>query len=440
MDLEKKGISRRKFIKGAAGGAATLAALSSGIPVWGQEKNQLDFVVWSYGVQTVLDNIEKFEAKNPNISVTLHDFPWTKYHSTMVSRFRTNTPTDVMYNGGDWLPEFALAGWVVPLERYFPEVLEYKEEIANYALQEMTYQDKLYGLPYYADLITFMYNEKILEEHGFTEPPSTWEEVKEYSLKLKEDGMKHPIMWEIAEDLPNFLSAFWSMVYGRGERPFDDDLNPVFNDPNHAAFKQLEWYANTLNKWDLATYLPHETKVAPAMGTGKHAFTVMYNYMLAQLNNPDANPLAGQFNIALMPGQAHRCFGFAKFYCMTQMAAARGREVRDAVWKFIEYFGGKTEGEYNVVKRWALEKGLGFAQLPLYDDPEVRKAWSSWIEMETYKKQAKLAWAPVRTPWYGVWSPFMRSQMMQTLAGEISVEKALNNAAQRWSELKEQYT
>ncbi|MFQ5794817.1 MAG: ABC transporter substrate-binding protein [Candidatus Bipolaricaulia bacterium] len=437
--MYQKGISRRKFLKGMAGGAAALAALSSGMPVWAQRIG-LQFVVWSYSIETIQDNIVRFQQRYPGLTVSLSDFGWTQYRPTMVSRFMGHTATDVLYNGGDWLPEFALAGWVVPLERYFPQVLDYKDEIAGYALSEMTYNGELYGLPYYADLHTFMYNERILEEHGFTKPPETWEDVRDYSLKLKADGIKYPIMYEVAEDLPNFLDTFWSMVYGRGERPFDGDLNPVFNNRNHAAYKQLQFYADSINKWEIATFLPHESKVAPAMGTGQHAFTFMFNYMLAQLNNPGVNPLAGEFRLGLMPGKAHRCLGFAKFYCMTQMAAARGKEVRDAAWKFIEYFGGKTDGEYRVAKQWALEKGLGFAQLPLYDDPDVRAAWKSWIDMSVYKQQAELAWAPVRTEWYGVWSPFMRAQMVQTLAGEISVGRALNNAARRWDELKEEFS
>jgi multiple sugar transport system substrate-binding protein len=374
MFKNERKVSRRKFLRGAAGGAAALAALSHGIPIWAADKINLDFCVWSYGVETVLDNIDKFEQRNPGISVELNDFPWPKYHSTMVNRFRTHSPTDVLYAGSDVMHQWAFAGWFVPLEDYFPEITDYKEELVNFAISEMTHKGKLYGLPYFSDVIVFMYNEKILEDHGFNDPPTNWEDVKEYSLALKEAGIDKPIIYEAAEDLPNFLSAFWSMVYGRGERPFDDNLNPIFNDPNHAVYKQLQWYADSLNKWKIATYLPHETKVAPAMGTGKHVFSVMYHYMLAQLNNPDANPLAGQFKLALMPGEAHRCFGFANMYCMTQMAAERGREVRDAVWKFIQYFGGKTDGVYKVAKRWALEKGLGFAQLPLYDDPEIRNS------------------------------------------------------------------
>jgi len=440
MSRKTNRISRRGFLKGLAGGAASVAAVSSGIPVWGKGKTHLDFMVWTYGVQTILDNIQTFEQQYPDITVKLHDFPWTKYHSSVVLRFKAKTPTDLLYNGENWLAEWALPGWVAPLEEYFPKVLDYKNEIAGYALSAMTYNNKLYGLPYYADLITFMYNEKVLEDNGFTAPPSTWEEVKDYSLKLKDGGMDKPIIWEIAEDLPTFGNAFWSMVYGRGQRPFDDDLNPVFQNPDHAAFKHLQWYVDTINKWKIATSLPHEAKIYPAMGSGKHAFTVMYNYNLKQLNNPEVSPKAGEFKIALMPGKAHHCYGFARFYCMTQMAANRGGDVREACWKFIEYFGGKVDGEYKVVKRWALEKGLGFAQLPLFDDPDVRKSWSEWINMDGYKKQAELAWGPKKPVWYGIWDPLYRSMLVQALHQEIPVEKALANAAKKWNELKAQFT
>ena len=88
----------------------------------------------------------------------------------MVLRFRGSTPTDVMYCGEDWLPGWALAGWLVPIEDQFPEIAKYKDKVANYAVRDMTYNGKLYGLPYYADLITFQYNAKILADHGIAMP------------------------------------------------------------------------------------------------------------------------------------------------------------------------------------------------------------------------------------------------------------------------------
>jgi multiple sugar transport system substrate-binding protein len=176
------------------------------------------------------------------------------------------------------------------------------------------------------------------------------------------------------------------------------------------------------------------------MNTGRHAFTVLYNYNLAELNNEARSDLAGQFKLAQMPGETHECYGFAKFYNMTQMAVDRGGSVVDACGKFIEYFAGETDGEYVVAKRWALESGLGFGQKPLFNDPEVRKSLSQWMDLETRQEQLELARAQRYTEWYGIWDEDFRREYVRAMSGETSAEDALATTAERWNELKEQHS
>jgi ABC-type glycerol-3-phosphate transport system substrate-binding protein len=139
----------------------------------------------------------------------------------------------------------------------------------------MTYNGKMYGLSYYADLITFQYNKKILKENGIA-APKTWDDVWSGMEKLADGGMKEPFAYEYDATLPNFWSAFVSQVYGRGGKMFDAKLNPVFNDPDSEAFKQLQWLQDAKKKGFIA-YYPHETKVNIGMNTGQHAYTVMYH-------------------------------------------------------------------------------------------------------------------------------------------------------------------
>ncbi len=390
----------------------------------------LEFVVWNYNIATIQDNIANFMSANPDIKVNLSSYPWTQYHDTMVLRLKGKTRTDVMYNGEDWLPEFAAAGWVASLEDYFPDVKQYKAKTAKYALADMTYNGKLYGLSYYADLITFQYNKKILDDNGMV-APKDWDEVLNDSLKLQQGGMKNPIVYEYDANLPNFYSAFASQVYGRGGSMFDEKLNPVFNDPNSEAFKHLQWLQDARTKHDIIAFDQHETKVVVSFNTGQHAFSVMYNYMLAALNKPP-QPLAGQFTMAPMPGKEGACLGFAKFYTMT-MQAAENEARRNAAWRFIEAFGG---GDYKIAKRWAVEDGLGFAALPLFDDPDIEEAWSSWIDMDAFKAQAKLARNDVNSEWKGMWSEFFRPLMAKAFVGGATVKEVMDQGAAKWNEYK----
>ena len=143
---------------------------------------------------------------------------------------------------------------------------------------------------------------------------------------------------------------------------------PLFDDPESEAFKQLQWLQDAFTKHEIVAPETHEFKVIPAMNTGKHAFTVVFNYVLAAMNNAADQPRAGEFDMAPMPGEAHATLGFAKFYAMTAQAAADPQA--RAAWKFIEYMGG---GDYQVAKRWAVEKGWASARCRCSTIPTCRR-------------------------------------------------------------------
>ncbi len=395
----------------------------------------LEFVVWNYSLDTIQDNIKIFEAKNPGIKVNLTDYTWTDYQDSLILRFRSNTQTDVIYGGQDWLPAWASAGFVAPLNDIAPadELSALSDDIAGFALSDMTVDDELYGLPYYADTISFIYNKKILDDAGIA-VPRTWEEVTAASLKLKASGMERPFVYELNQELPNFFDAFVAQSYGRGAELFDADQNAVFADPENGAYKQLEWLADAYSR-GLIQPETHESKIIPAMNTGNHAFTVVYNYVLAALNNSATQPLAGQFALALMPGAENSTLGFSKFYAVTAKTAA-DPERAEAAWKFINFMAG---GDYTIAKRWAVEKGLGFGQLPLYDDSDVIEAWGKWVDVSTLNQQAATAKAGVWTEWGGVWSAYFRPLLAKAMVGEATVDEVMQEGAQRWNELKEQF-
>jgi len=396
----------------------------------------LEFAVWNYSLDTIEDNVRKFEEANPGIQVNVTDYTWPDYHDSMVLRFRGGTQTDVAYVGQDWLPAWAAAGFLASLDDIAPpDVLaELKTDMAGFSLADMTYDGKLYGLPYYADTISFIYNNKILEDAGIA-VPATWEEVMAAAEALKAGGMEHPIVYEFDQELPNFFDAFVSQVYGRGGDLFDDENRAVFNDPENAAYQHLEWLAEAFAK-DLVQPEPHESNVTQSMNTGEHAFTIVFNYVLAAMNNAAEQPLAGQFALAPMPGEAHAALGFTKFYSITAEAAADPARA-EAAWKFVNFMAGKP---YEVAKRWAVEKGLGFGQLSLFDDPDVQESWNKWIDSATLKQQVATARNGRWTEWTSVWAAYFRPLLAQAMVGEASVADVMNEGAAKWNEYRDRMT
>ena len=413
--------------------ATALACSSIASQPVAAEDLTLEFTVWNYSLDTIEDNARKFEAENPGIKVKITDYTWQDYHDSLVLRLRSGTPTDIAYVGQDWLPAWAAAGFLAPLDDIAPaDVLaDLKSDMAPFSTTDMTYKSKLYGLPYYADTISFIYNKKVLEDAGIA-VPKTWEEVMAAAEKLKAGGMEHPIVYEFDQELPNFFDAFVSQVYGRGGDLFDKDQKAIFDNPDNAAYKQLQWLVDAFKK-DLVQQETHESKVIPSMNTGKHAFTVVFNYVLAALNNAAEQPLAGQFALAPMPGDSHSALGFTKFYSITAQAAKDPARA-EAAWKFVNYMAGKP---YKVAKRWAVEKGLGFGQLSLFDDPDVQAAWNKWVDSATLKQQVATARGGNWTEWTSVWTAYFRPLLAKAMIGEASVDEVMKAGALRWNELRD---
>jgi len=414
-----------------------------------ETKVNLDFTVWQYNVGAIKDNIQRFQTLNPGITVNLMDDPWPEWPGVMIKRFTAKTSVDVTYDGEDWLAQWAAAGWVVPLEDYWDKYAthfkfsSYVNDMVPFAKQSMTYNNKIYGLPYYSDMFTFMYNAKVLEENGYDEPPKTWDEVREIALRLKEKGVsKFPYTLEMQAggggsfDFYIILTA----AYGDGGRLFDKNLDPLFDTPDSPFYQHLQWLVDGLHKDKFISpdYLQnHETVVVQKMGAGEGIMTVMAKYNLAAANTPGTSPRAGEFRMALMPGKTHEAYGFAKMYNLTKMAVDRGDDVVQAAIKFIEYFGG-SKGP--VLKRWAVEDGLGFGFLSPYGDPDISAALNKLYgpgAADVIKAQASLALTEPHPEWFGQWIQYAYSTAIpNALSQKITVDQCVKDMAAKLKEVK----
>jgi multiple sugar transport system substrate-binding protein len=405
----------------------------------------LDFVVWSYGIETIQDNIANFEAANPECQINLQDHSWLEYHDTMVGRFAAGSPPPLLYGSDHWLQEWASAGWLAPLDENFPQVLDYDDELAPYARQGMTYEDHVYGLSYYADTMDFVYNEEQIKAAGFDSGPETWQDLWDMSMALKDQGIvEYPLVLAFSQQEGASIEALISMVYGRHEGSgalFDENDTPTFNSEGSAAYEAIEWLRQAYEAGilDPASLSTAEIDQVKSLQSGAHTFSIVPQYNMAELNRPESGEYAGSFMIGLMPGDSHATVGYVRFYAMTPEVEEMGEDAKACAWSFLEYFGGKTDGEYTVVKRWAVENGLGFAQLPLFDDPDVQEAFGSWGDVDTIAAQAELARAKEGlTPWFGTWDIFTRAEVHKAILGQQDTMDTLQNMEDYWNELATQ--
>ena len=434
-DWQQNGTGRRTFLKtaGAVGSALLLPGQSA------RASEAVSFFTWSAGVDQVKSHIAAFEKKT-GIKVNYSNAPWAQYRDTMVTKFVGNAPIDTLWVSDSWLPEWAEAGWLAPIDGY-PQLTKYDADVNDFCNQSMRYKGKQYGLTYYSDYMAFFYDDSKLRKVGIQAPPQTWDEVVQQSLALKKAGVEYPLMLSMAREswLIEFLSA---LVFSNGGRFVDDNGVAVMADPKKGAAQAMQWVVDAVNKHKIVSPACVETgelNGLKSFTSGNHAFAMLARYRVRTLNDPTQSQIAGNARQALMPagpGGSHATVGWLRFYGLTAQAAADKARAANAV-KLIEWFGGKADGQYVFQKLMFTDIGSGFGVKSLFKDPDIIAAYAKYSDIAMYEKQQQLARKKdVVARWFGEWDEVNGTAWQSAILGKSSVADALKKSSEAWNDLR----
>lgn len=411
----------------------------------------LQFTGWTYDLEKVGDNLETYEewvATEADVPVAAtiewSDSGFGEFDTHVTTANAAGNEFDALYGSDHWLAKWAAAGWVLPLEDYFPEVLQYKGDIAPYSVEAMTYDGKLYGLPYYTDVMYFFYNKQMLEDAGISAPPTTWAELTEQGKTLKEAGVTQDPFMVGLQAGSWFDEAFYALAYSEGASLFDENLDPVFETDSGPLYDMIEYVAAAINDDQVIPLKVMEmtaVDVQEAFKAGDTAFAIVPGYMVREFNTPGISQVAGQAEVSMMPGATHETDGYSRMYLLGS-GALEDEATMQAAWNLIEFLGGETtvggETDYHVAKRWAVENGLGFSIDSLWQDPAVEKAFSAMADTNVMQAQKNLARSKegMSAPWFAEWISFVRTEVQKAMLRQATTEEVLESIKQQWIDLK----
>ena len=394
---------------------------------------------WPYQVDVVTENLGRFTDQTGHGAEFL-PFPSNEYHDKMVASFVAGTEFDVAYVRDSYLAEWASAGWILPITD-LEGADELLADLPAGIIEQMSYDGEVYGLPYYSGVQTMAYNASHLEAAGIDAPPETWDQMLEQAQMIKDAGVvEYPILMQLRSG-ENYLLREWeTLTAARGGRLFDDDFNPLFHLEGSAAWQALDWLTEGLDAGliDPASLTDDDGTLLMAAGTTSYMTTT--DYTLKAMNDPEQSNAAGSIKNALIPGAndvRSGSWGYVRLYSITNGAADI-----DSAWQLGQFLGGRdATGEYYVAKRWALEFGLGFSQQGLYQDQDVRESISGWIDPDLLSEQGEYAISrPYRfVPFFSDWEIGSWGPLQAAILGDADKGDVLNDLAEEWNELKEDW-
>lgn len=130
------------------------------------------------------DKVKKAFKDKTQADLDVQMVPWTAAKDKFTTSIAGNTTPDVAEVGTTWTPEFADAGALADLTAKV-KAAKLDGDLVAGLKDAGTVDGKLYGMPWYAGIRSFLYNKDIFAKAGITTPPATWAELKDAVAKIK---------------------------------------------------------------------------------------------------------------------------------------------------------------------------------------------------------------------------------------------------------------
>lgn len=236
----KDSISRRGFL-----GATTAIGATMLLPVGKARAAAGELSVWKFGgttqeVEEWAGRNDVFTGANADINLNYSYFNGQIRRQKILAGFQTNRLADVVIAFGQDIPEFAGFGLIQPLDDIAADKIDgWKDRIVPEVLKSGMHEGKLYGVPTYVDMSSFLaINVDAMHEAGYDRPPETWSEVREYAkamTKPDRPGIAFPVT-----TAPVDINIFEGIAYANGGRIFDEETGKVtLNGPGTVDALQL---------------------------------------------------------------------------------------------------------------------------------------------------------------------------------------------------------
>jgi multiple sugar transport system substrate-binding protein len=424
-------LSRRDFLKVGGAGLAGLAVLGASSCGGGGESSgkvvltSLDFP------GSIPKLIDKFNEQNKGkfqVAYRAIALESQEYFDRLKTEFQAGGgEMDVIVGNVPWTAEFAENGWIVDISSRFPE--DEQSKFVKGLIQSLTYENKIWGVPWFADVGLLHYRKDLLEQSGFSEPPKTWEELKEMAKKVVQDsGTRYGFLFQGANNetgVCNGLEYIWT----HGGEVLDGE-KVIVDSPESVAGLTTEqsMISSGVTPQAVASYTIGEADAA--FLNGDAVFCRNWPYMYGLAGNTDMSKIKReQVGVSPLPvgegySQSTGCLGG------WNMLIGASSQMQEEAWEFVRFM---TSEESQKIQT------LSGSNLPtvnaLYEDREVREEQPIVALSKDALQNARPR--PV-SPYYSEMSRTMAQQFNSVLTGATPPGEAVETLQSELQQIMEE--
>ncbi|WP_327068334.1 extracellular solute-binding protein [Kitasatospora sp. NBC_01250] len=227
---------------------------------------------------------KQFEAANPKIKVDVQVFSWSDIDAKVADMVKAGNSPDLVQTGG--FADKVAAGQLYPASDVLS--IDTQTNFLDSFNRAGNVLGTQYGIPFAASSRTFFYNKAIFRQAGITQPPATWDDLKNDAalIKAKVPGVT-PYALPLGPEEAQAETSMWTMSGGSGIT----DAAGVYSLDSAQNVDTFNWLKQNLVD-------AHLTYPDPGKVNRQNAFTDFANGKVAMLNgHPTLLQQAHQGNI-----------------------------------------------------------------------------------------------------------------------------------------------
>ncbi len=316
---------------------------------------------------------EQYQAENPEVDFTYDVLPGgNQALQKILAAASVDELPDLCTVDNFWMPRLVERGIVQPLNDWWPE--EDRADFQREAIETLTFDGSIYGVQWQNAWRGLFYRSDILEEIGYSAPPTNFDEFVEMGLKLKDKGYWAVMLPGMNTEVTflHMLGMFW----GFGGQLVDEIGRPVFHKGKNreALRKTYQIYYDLVNVHELMPkdiMTMDEGAIRQYLYSGEAAIVAQSSSHMMNIRRerPDLYDVLGTSKYPMPEGYS----SVAMFGGWTYAIFTPDPVKQEAAWKFInmitapETMGRLNEAHGNLPVRASIyNKSSFFKEDPIY--------------------------------------------------------------------------